>query len=71
MALQVEDDDCGVPLFKVYNDYGDLILMTGDGLLAAFVNNNIKGVPRNRILTIGGDPGTKRNTPVRIFRMKR
>jgi hypothetical protein len=70
--LEVENDKCGVPMYKVFNDYGDLIIMTGNGLLATFVNNHVKGVPRNRMLTVGGDPGTRnKSKPVQVFRIKR
>lgn len=70
--LEVDEDDCGVPIFKVINPFGKIILITGDGLTAIFVNSQVDKMKKNQSLVIGGDPGTKYNhQPQRIFKNNR
>ena len=68
--LVVDRDKFGVSIYKVYNDYGDMIIITGNGLLAKFINDNVKGVSRNKMLNVGGDPGTRNKKSVPIWRAK-
>lgn len=68
--LVVDRDNKGIPVYIVYNDYNDVIIMTGNGLLARYVEEHVKGVPRNKMLTVGGDPGTRNKASVPIWRAK-
>ena len=68
--LVVDRDKYGIPTNKVYNDYNDVIIITGNGLLARYINDNVKGVSRNKMLTVGGDPGTRNKASVPIWRAK-
>jgi len=68
--LVVNRDKFGVSTYKVYNDYGDVIIITGNGLMARYINDNVKGVSRNQMLNVGGDPGTRNKASVPIWRAK-
>jgi len=67
--LEVDRDKYGIPTYRVYNDYGDIVIITGNGLLARYIENHVKGVPRTKMITVGGDPGTKNGT-AKIWRFK-
>jgi hypothetical protein len=68
--LVVDRDKYGIPTYKVYNDYNDVIIITGNGLLARYINDHVKGVPRSKMINIGGDPGTRNKASVPIWRAK-
>lgn len=69
--LLVEYDANGNRVFTVYNDYDEVIIITGNGLLAKYIADHVKGVPHDKMLTVGGDPGTRTKEPVPIWRFKR
>ena len=47
--LVVDRDKYGIATYKVYNDYNDVIIITGNGLLARYINDNVKGISRNKM----------------------
>jgi hypothetical protein len=49
----------GITQYVVCNEAGDCLIVTTSSKIAEFVERNIKGVPRELRLNIGGDPGTK------------
>lgn len=68
MPLEVDYDECGIQIYKVFNDYGDLILITSDGYTASFVAKHVVGVPRSMLLVIGN--GKNYNQPKKLFRKR-
>jgi hypothetical protein len=49
----------GITQYVVCNEAGDCLIVTTSSKIAEFIERNIKGVPRELRLNVGGDPGTK------------
>lgn len=49
----------GITQYVVCNEDGKCLIVTTSSKIAMFVERNVKGIPNDLRLNIGGDPGTK------------
>jgi|688.fasta_scaffold598773_3 hypothetical protein len=56
--------------YTVFNDFGDVLLVTRDGALAHFIDKHCKGIPRGVYMRVGGDRGMNVVAPLWCYRRK-
>jgi hypothetical protein len=67
LEVNIIDDEY---FYTVFNDHGEILLVTRDSQLAEFINRHSKGIPKGVYMRVGGDRGMKVVSPLWCFSRK-